>query len=179
MPFTVYIPSVECFDDEKQEFFNSRSYVFEIEHSLYSLRKWEAEHKKPFLTSEMDRQAFVDYVRCMTTTPKVPDEAYLSLTPINFAEIQAYMEDPMTATTVKNKNNKGGRKIVTAELIYHWMIEMDIPFECQYWHLNQLMMLITVRMEKSGGQKKMSKKDILSCNASLNAARKAKLGTRG
>lgn len=179
MPFTVYIHPEECFDDDKQEFFYTPCYKFEIEHSLHSLWKWEAKHKKPFLTTTMDNQMFIDYVRCMTLTPKVPEEAYLSLKPDNLAEIQAYMEEPMTATTVKNKNNKPSRKIVTAELIYHWMIEMDIPFECQYWHLNRLMMLITVRMEKSGGQKKMSKKDILSSNASLNAARKAKLGTRG
>lgn len=93
--------------------------------------------------------------------------------------IQA-IEEPMTATTINDTHTgKRNREKITAEIIYYWMTALEIPFECERWHLNRLLMLIRVSNIKNAPQKKMSKKDIYAQNKALNEARKRELGTRG
>ena len=69
--------------------------------------------------------------------------------------------------------------MVTSELIYYWMVALEIPFECQKWHINRLMMLIQICSIKNQPDKKMSKKSTAQQNAMLNAARRHKSHTRG
>ena len=71
------------------------------------------------------------------------------------------------------------REIVTAELIYYWMIAFNIPVEFQKWHLNKLLTLIRVCNVKSNPPKRRSKREIMKRNAALNAARRSRLNTRG
>ena len=86
----------------------------------------------------------------------------------------------MTATSfVEDKRGTGSRATITSELIYYWMIALNIPFECQKWHLNRLLTLIRVCEIKSQPPKKMSNREIMNRNASLNSARKKQLNTRG
>lgn len=181
MPYTVHIPAGEIWLENAMLFVGTPAAVIEIEHSLSSIYKWESIWKKPFLDlKEYTKSEFASYVECMTLTKDIPKTAYMGLTKAISDDIVKYMADPMTATTISSKNRKKGpNKIITAEVIYYWMIELGIPFECQYWHLNQLMTLIAVCFEKNGGQKKMSDREILSQYASLNAFRRAKLGTKG
>lgn len=174
------IPANELWDERRQEFVQIDSQVLELEHSLVSLSKWESKWNKAFLSKEPKTyEESIDYIRCMTLTQNVNPDTYLGLTNEQINEVNKYIEAPMTATTVNNKNSKRSREIVTSELIYYWMISLQIPFECQYWHLNRLMTLIQVCNVKNAPPKKMSKRSIMSRNAALNAARRKQLNSNG
>lgn len=171
----------EIFDDEKQEFVTPDTKTIQLEHSLISLSKWESKWCKPFLTKEAKTpEETIDYIKCMTITPNVSDEVYSHLTVDNIMQVNKYIDHPMTATTFpKSKKGVGSKEIITSEIIYYWMITLNIPSEYQKWHLNRLLTLIQVCNVKNEPAKKMSKSEILSRNRALNAARKQKLNTRG
>ena len=181
-------PDIELFDEEKGEFFvvpgkpAVKEYTLQLEHSLVSLSKWESKWCKPFLSNKnMTEEETIDYIKCMTITQNVPQDVYNNLTADNIKEVSEYIDSPMTATTFSdNGNTKGGsREIVTAELIYYWMIALQIPPEYRKWHLNKLLTLIRVCNIKNTPPKKMSKKATMSRNAQLNAARRKQLNSSG
>ena len=115
----------------------------------------------------------------MTITQNVDPKVYNSLTSKNIQQINEYIDEPMTATTFNETNNTSNREIVTSELIYYWMFSLNIPMECQKWHLNRLLTLIRVCNIKNQPPKKMSRRDIINRNAALNAARRSKLNSKG
>jgi len=177
----ITIPAVELWDERKQEFVITKEQTLQLEHSLVSISKWESKWCKPFLTKqEKTFEETLDYIKCMTITQNVDPEVYNYLTNENIKEINEYIEAPMTATYFSDeKTNKISREQVTAELIYYWMIALNIPFECQNWHLNRLLTLIKVCSIKNQPPKKRSRKEIMSRNAALNAARRKHLNTKG
>lgn len=168
-------------NEGSEEFVSGKEQILTLEHSLVSLSKWESKWNKPFLSrNEKTYEETIDYIRCMTLTQNVDPNVYACLSPENVRDVNTYISLPMTATTFyEDKNTKTNRETVTAELIYYWMISMNIPFECQKWHLNRLLTLIRVCSIKSQPAKKMSRREILSRNAALNAARKKQLNTTG
>lgn len=173
--------SPEGWDEQKEEFVEARTQVLQLEHSLISLSKWESKWCKPFLsTVQKTDEEVLDYIKDMTLTQSVNPDVYAHLTAENFKEIDRYINAPMTATTFsEDKTGKRNREIVTAELIYYWMIALNIPFECQKWHLNRLLTLIRVCNIKNQPPKKMGKRNTASRYAQLNAARRQQLNTRG
>ena len=177
----ITIPQTELWDESKQEFVSLKEQTLQLEHSLVSLSKWESKWNKSFLSSrEKTYEETIDYIKCMTLTPNVKPEVYRGLTKSNVEQINKYIEAPMTATSfVEDKRGTGSRATITSELIYYWMIALNIPFECQKWHLNRLLTLIRVCEIKSQPPKKMSKREIMNRNSSLNSARKKQLNTRG
>lgn len=177
----IVIPGAEQWDEVKQEFISTKEQTLKLEHSLVSLSKWESKWCQPFL-SKKDKtvEQTIDYIKCMTLTQNVDPNVYNLLTKDNILKINEYISAPMTATTFHRENRGGGNgEIITSELIYYWMVSLNIPFECQKWHLNRLFTLIKVCSIKNQPPKKMSKKDILSRNASLNAARRKQLNSKG
>lgn len=177
----ILVPAVEMFDEQKNEFVQFKGQNLTLEHSLVSLSKWEARWHKPFLAQdEKTYEETVDYIRCMTLTQNVSPEVYLHLTNKNIDDVNAYIEAPMTATWFsENEKGKISSEQTTAELIYYWMIALNIPFECQKWHLNRLLTLIRVCSEKNKKPKKMSRRQEAIRRSALNAARKKKYNTRG
>lgn len=178
----ITVPGVEAYDEEKEEFVQlEKEQTLQLEHSLVSLHKWESKWCKAFLGRvEKTDEEMLDYIKCMTITQNVKPDTYNRLTNENLEQIRDYINAPMTATYFsEDKNNKGGREIVTAELIYYWMIALNIPFECRKWHLNSLLTLVKVCNIKNSPPKKRSKKEIMSRNAAINAARRKQLNTKG
>ena len=177
----IIIPSTEMWDEVNEKFVDSKEQVLQLEHSLVSLSKWESKWCKPFLSKENKTfEETIDYIRCMTINQHVPDEVYNCLTGENIREINEYISAPMTATRFSNDvMGKGSREQITSELIYYWMIALNIPFECQKWHINRLLTLIRVCNIKNHPSKKMSRREIMNRNTALNAARRKKLRTNG
>lgn len=177
----ITIPSDELWDEEKNEFVQLNSQTLQLEHSLVSLSKWESKWGKPFLSKEKKTfEETLDYVKCMTITQNVNLEVYSRLTAPHIEKINRYIDAPMTATTfIEEKGPKSGREQITAEIIYYWMIALNIPFECQKWHLNRLLTLIRVCNIKNSPPKKRNRREIMKRNAALNAARRKQLNSRG
>ena len=176
-------PVTEDWDEVNEEFIyrpDGKEQVLCLERSLVSLSKWESKWCKPFLSSEKTDEEFLDYIKCMTVSSNVSNDVYNRLTLENFREISDYINAPMTATTFSDdKTKKNNREIVTAELIYYWMVSLNIPFECEKWHIKRLLTLIRVCEIKNNPPKKRSRREIMSRNAALNAARRKQLNTKG
>ncbi len=177
----ITIPASEQWDEQKNEFVSFKEQTLRLEHSLVSLSKWESKWCKVFLSKEEKSvEETLDYVKCMTLTQNVDPSVYDRLNNDNIVEINKYIEAPMTATYFsEDRRGPGSREVITSELIYYWMIALNIPFECQKWHLNRLLTLIRVCNIKNQPPKKRSRREIMSRNAALNAARRKKLNTKG
>lgn len=178
---TITIPATEQWDEQKQEFVHGKEQTLVLEHSLISLSKWESKWCKPFLAKgEKTLEETLDYIKFMTVTKNVDPQVYNRLSITNIEEINQYIGSPQTATTITDdKSGRTNRETVTSELIYYWMISLQIPFECQKWHLNRLLTLIRVCTVKNQPPKKMSKRAVTSQYAALNAARRKQLNSKG
>ena len=173
--------SPEGWDEEKEEFVEPKYKVLQLEHSLVSISKWESKWHKAFLTKEeKSLEETIDYIKCMTLTQNVDPEVYDHLTNSIIDQVNDYISDSMTATYISEENSgPTSRETITSELIYYWMVALNIPPEYQKWHLNRLLTLIKVCNIKNQPPKKRSKKEIMARNAKLNAARRKRLNSRG
>lgn len=193
---TIKIPGRQYWNAAKAEFEYDAPTVLKMEHSLFSLSKWECKWHVPFLSDSEARtpEQMLDYYRCMTVTKGVDPAVYKRMTKENVQAIQKYISDPMTATWFKGeaKPNElaagakrprhGGRRksqVMTAEVIYAQMFASGVPLDCEKWHLNRLLTLLRVCAESSAPPKKMSRGERMSQQRLLNEQRRAKLGTRG
>ena len=176
------IPETESFNSITNEFVYIKEQTLQLEHSLLSISKWEAKWKKPFISEQKTREETIDYIRCMCITKGVDDAVFDNLPPKAIQQVQSYIDDSMTATTINNSrpdNRRGKKEIITSEIIYYWMIIYGVPFECEKWHLNRLLTLIRVCDIKQSPGKTMGKNEIYQQNRALNEARKKRLHTKG
>lgn len=188
----IVIPGREMFDSKTNKFSKEKDIVLEFEHSLYTIQKWESKWHVPFLNNkEKTEEQNEDYFRCMCRIPNVPRQIFRRMTRENIKELENYISDPMTATTFGKKEddeNEISPQIITAEIIYYWMVELNIPSEYQHWHLNQLLTLIKVinikhkeaeEKSKNKGKKKPLTRDQIEKRKRLNEARRKKYNTNG
>lgn len=172
----VTIPAQSRWDDNKEEFVETKKFTFEIEHSLLSLSEWEAKYKRPFLDQNQPKTAseMLDYIHMMCLDKTIEIKDLVNLTPENVREIKEYIDEKRTATTLsKEQLGKPSREIITSELIYCWMVQQQIPFEVEKWHLSRILMLINVVSIKNQPPKKSSPIDTMKNHAALNKARRA------
>ena len=169
----IEIPASEWWDESTNSFINVKPVTLTLEHSLVSLSKWESKWCKPFLTKDSKtNEETLDYIRCMTLTQNVDPNVYLGLTSKNIEEIKEYINNPHSATTIhENSNAPRSRETITSELIYYWMIALNIPPEYQKWHLNRLLTLIKVCNVKNSPPKKMSQRELLRQRRAMNESR--------
>ena len=75
---TIQIPGQEKYDEEKNEFFDTKPVTIQLEHSLISLSKWESKWHKPFYhpINNKTNEEILDYIRCMTLTQNVKPDIY-------------------------------------------------------------------------------------------------------
>jgi len=184
----IVVPDKEFFDNNTNQFFTVKGGELQLEHSLISLSKWESKWHIPFLDDDKRSkhkktpEMLVDYIRCMTINKNVDPRIYNCLTKENMETINAYINDPMTATVFSKvpqdgsnpkANNSGS--FITAEIIYFQMFELGIPLEFEKRHLNKLLTQIRVSSEKKAqinNPKKLSGSELAKQNRALHAARR-------
>ena len=178
---TITIPGEEYFDEVNGEFITTNDTTITLEHSLISISKWESKWHKAFLgKKEKTDQEIIDYIRCMTVTPKVDPSVYQRLSQKNFDEVTEYINNQMSATYINSQDDGSeGNETVTSELIYYWMISFHIPAEFEKWHLNRLLKLIKICQIKTIPAKKLSQKEIMERNIAINEKRKKEFNTKG
>ena len=178
----IRIDGKEFWNQEKEEFVNTKGITLRLEHSLISISKWEAKYKRPFLSDgPKTLQETYDYIAFMSLDRNVSMTELEGITEEDYKKILDYIHDPMTATKISNnaKNKLNSNHVLTSEEIYYDMTALNIPFECEKWHLNRLLTLIQIASIKNEPPKKMSKGEIYRQNAELNRARRAKYHSRG
>lgn len=176
------VDETEFYNEETEEFFTLPSVNLDLEHSLVSVSKWESKHQKPFLSvADKGQEEVFDYYRFMILTPDFDPNIIFRFGQSNFDLINEYLESPESATTFGDMPEQNQRRgeIITSELVHFWMIDFNIPFECQHWHLNRLFSLIRICNVKRQKPKKMPKHAIAQRNRELNERRKAEFNTKG
>lgn len=189
MPLKIKIPKQECFNEETEMFYETeKEYELVLEHSLVSISKWESRWHIPYLKEDSKKttEQVIDYLRCMTIAPKeVPDEVYNLIPASEIEKITKYINDPMTATTVRTfpEYHSSKREILSSELLYYYMFEAGIPKDCEKWHINRLLTLINIygikREDQNPNKKKMSRSELIARNRDINARNKKRFNSRG
>lgn len=178
----ITLPSGRFFDEETEDFVVFPQVTLKLEHSLISIHKWESKWHKSYLNNQNPSiEEQLDYIRCMSLDPNFDITVFGRMKSNDFAKIREYISSPMTATVIHRKKDQrnASDQFVTAELIYYWMIQFGIPFECNKWHLNQLLTLIEICSIKQNTGNKMNKRDAALMRAAANESRRKKLGSRG
>lgn len=178
------LPSTDFWDPRKEEYVQIGGYEVDLEYSLFTIARWESKWKKPFITSlpKFTRKDEIEWYKAMCMTEGIPDEAWMVMTPKIRQDIYDYVTDPMSATTINHRGPKtpgGPKTIMTAELVYYYMVTLGVPFECEHWHFNRLMKLVDVCFVKNSPPKKMGKQEAAQMYRELNARNRAKYNSRG
>ena len=171
----LYVPGKEFWNSELQEFIYTKDITLHLKHSLVSLTRWEQHYKRRFLDDgPKNEEEYRFYIQCMTLNKDVDPLVYTVLQEDDIKKVTDYLHDSMTATTLpKQNNNRSNSEKLSSELIYYYMSALNIPFECEKWFLNNLIILISIASIKNNPQEKKSRPSWSSIRA-LNAARNAK-----
>ena len=179
----IFIKEQKYLNDLTNEIITIPEVKLQLEHSLLSVKKWESKWHKSFLSEEKTETEMIDYIRCMEINKNIPKIIYDFMPFYVIEKVADYIKDPMTATTFSNTEDRllsGMKNIkITSEIIYYWMISLNIPVEFEKWHLNQLLTLIKVINVKNAPKQKINKREAARRRAKLNAERRAALNSKG
>lgn len=170
------IPAQELYDGATERFIDVPETHLKLEHSLVSVSKWESITRIPFSKDpEKTREQFGLYIRCMVVENSNPSlDPSLLLNEEQVSEIIKYVGEDQTATTFYEPQQPGsstGNTTVTSELIYYYMIALEIPFSCEEWNLSRLLTLIRIVRMKTQKQKKMSRAQVVQQQREMNRQR--------
>lgn len=175
--------SDEMFDQETQEFIEPiEPHYAELEYSLKALSQWESKWEKSALSEkEMSTEQLIYLVQSMSLNGPIPKEVVQYMSESTAQELLEYIQGTHTATVItdtKRKKQTNSSKQITTEEIYSWMVELNIPFEVENWHINRLLTLMDIIQARSDTEK-MPEKEVLKSNRELNEARKLANNTKG
>ena len=180
------IPGQEYWDEDKCEFIYTKDTILHLKHSLISLTRWEQKYKRRFLDQGPDKpDEILYYIKCMTMNREpIDDLVYQSISENDYEKVKAYIKDPMSCTTVPKKKKKTDEEPepLSSELIYYYMTALQIPFDCEKWHLNNLLKLIELASYKNDpkdNKNKRSSAEIMRDYARINKANRARFHTKG
>lgn len=176
---TLELPGEERFDEESSTFISMPPCTLHLTHSLYSVSLWESVYKRSFLDSPPNTpEETMYYVECMSEEP-LPGDFMRRLDRNIQVKIAEYIADGASATHLLDPPSRGGPKdSMTSELIYWYMSQFNIPYECDKWNLNRLLTLIKLSAAKQGGSN-ASASATAAQRAAMNKARRAKYNSRG
>ncbi len=187
------IPERKLFDSANNEFITIpavtlRAMRLQLEHSLISIRNWEAEHMKAFSDmEELSPEELLSYIRCMTVNTQKDDSVYDQLTTEDILKIVEYITKINSAWEIRKPKRQGKTRSSrpnTVESIYYAMIQFGIPFDpCEKWHLGSLMALIAycARNGAAGApkDKPMNMRELRESWFRINEANKKKYHSKG
>lgn len=141
-----------------------------FEHSLYAMSLWEMKYRKPFLRTNLTGEELLDYISMMSIDDNYSPEF---LTSEMIESVIHYIQDQPTATMItKYGDDSGPGKIITTEVLYAYMVNAQIPFECDRWNFHRLNTLLsTISIMNNPDKKKMSVDEEARRRAELNAKR--------
>ena len=176
---TLELPGEERFDEESSTFISMPPCTLHLTHSLYSVSKWESVYKRSFLDSPPNTpEETIYYVECMSEEP-LPGDFMRRLDRNIQVKIAEYIADGASATHLLDPPSRGGPKdSMTSELIYWYMSQFNIPYECDKWNLNRLLTLIKLSAAKQGGNN-ASASATAAQRAAMNKARRARYNSKG
>lgn len=171
----------EIWFEDIEEFRYVQDMSLHLEHSLLAISKWEAKYEKHFIGNQdnITQSEMMDYFRCMVLEEDFDPNFIYALTKDDIDAIQDYMKKTHTATKTKPGSGPTSYQFITSELVYSWMAALQIPFTCETWNFNRLMMLIHVTNENNQPKKKMDPNVAMARQRAANAARRAKYHSKG
>lgn len=177
---TIQFKETELYDSETNTFEVLPAKVVSFEYSLKAIYEWEARWRIPFLSTEMRANdvRLLDFYSCMAVGEKL---ILNYITPPIMKILNDYIKDEPTATNFSqngNTNNRSG-KVYTAEEIYALMSMQRVPIEFEDRNINRLLIILRIISVYSTPPKKMTQRETMEQNMSLNERRKQKYNTRG
>ena len=182
---TLEIEPVEYYNDDTGTFENRGGGTIRLEHSLLAMSKWESKWKRPYLHYPPETsEELIHYIKCMSVDGDISEDLIFGLTPKQVEQVSDYLADPATASKITSRQRDSkSKEQTTTELIYYWMVALQIPFECEMWHINRLLMLIRIcnvkNRQSDPKAPKMSQEEIVRDYRRENERRRAQLGTKG
>ena len=172
----IHVEDQEYYDQETNRFVTVEGGTFRFEHSLRAMSKWEEKYEKPFLVEKHTEDELKDYFCMMCLDDDFPEQL---LTDDVIYVINSYISSKHTATTVNTKETSNDGSYQTTETIYASMAMGQVPFECDTWNINRLLMVLSVIAERNNPPKKMTRNEILKQNSVINAQRRAAMNSKG
>lgn len=162
-------------NEKTNQFVVFPAFDIRLEHSLWSISKWEEEHCRPFASEEgLTSNELASYIKCMDLDDDTrPIDYYIPIMDSKKDAIQEYINSSRTATKITASGSQK-KRIITCELIYCWMAHYGIPFECDRWNFNKLMTLIEVCNIENQEEKPMSKSEAMARHRQINEMNRKK-----